>query len=145
MLFISRSSVLLEIYFYRYEQNLFVLDAAWYTKWILPKNLKSLFSISRRAYNDQSIYAQTILPFVLEEHTLTRASMPKPYFRSCWKSIRCPEHPCLNHTSVRVPRAYGQQSIHAQTIIVLEEHMLTRAQKNNHFIPCRRKTRLRAL
>ena len=74
--------------FYRYEQNLFVLDAAWYTKWILPENLKSLFSISRRAYNDQSIYAQTILPFVLEEHTVTRASMPKSYFRSCSESIR---------------------------------------------------------
>ena len=69
--------------------------------------------------------------------------MPKPYFRSCSKSIRSPkhpcpdhnsvrfqehtvtcsksirspEHPCRNHNSVRVPRAFAHQSIHAQTII----------------------------
>ena len=31
-----------------------------------------------RAYADQSIHAQTIIPFVYQEHTLTRASMPEP-------------------------------------------------------------------
>ena len=40
-----------------------------------------------RAYSDQSTHAQTILPFVFQEHTVTRASMPKPYFRSCSESI----------------------------------------------------------
>ena len=39
-------------------------------------------------------------PFVFQEHTVTR-----------------PEHPCPNNNSVRVPRAYGDRSIHAQTII----------------------------
>ena len=82
-----------------------------------------------RAYAHQSIHAQTIIPFVFQEHTLTRASMPKPQFRSCSKSIRSPEHPCPNHNSVRVPRAYAHQGIHAQTTIpfVLQEHTLTRA------------------
>ena len=31
-----------------------------------------------RAYDDQSIHAQTIISCVFQEHTLTRASMPKP-------------------------------------------------------------------
>ena len=31
-----------------------------------------------RAYDDQSILAQTIISFVFPEHTMTRASMPKP-------------------------------------------------------------------
>ena len=31
------------------------------------------------------------------------------------KSIRSPEHPCPNHNNVCVPRARGHQSIHAQT------------------------------
>ena len=31
-----------------------------------------------RAYADQSIHAQTIIAFVFREHTITRASMPKP-------------------------------------------------------------------
>ena len=31
-----------------------------------------------RAYNYQSIHAQTIITFVFREHTITRASMPKP-------------------------------------------------------------------
>ena len=30
-----------------------------------------------RAYGDQSIHAQIIIPFVFQEHTVTRASMPK--------------------------------------------------------------------
>ena len=82
-----------------------------------------------RAYAHQSIHAQTIISFVFQEHKLTRASMPKPQFRSCFKSIRSPEHPCPNHNSVRVPRAYAHQSIYAQTIIpfVFQEHTLTRA------------------
>ena len=44
-------------------------------------------------------------------------------------SIRVSEHPCRNHNNVRVPTAYGSQSIHAQTIItfVLQEHAITRA------------------
>ena len=46
------------------------------------------FNCVPRAYADQSIHAQTIIPFVLQEHTLTRASMAKPYFRSCSKNIR---------------------------------------------------------
>ena len=77
-----------------------------------------------RAYAHQSIHAETVFPFVLQEHTLTRASMPKPYFRSCSKSIRSPEDPCPNRISVRVPRAYAHQSIHAQTVFlfVLQEH-----------------------
>ena len=82
-----------------------------------------------RAYAHQSIHAQTTIPFVFQEHTLTRGSMPKPKFHSCSKSIRSPEHPCPNHNSIRVPREYAHQSIHAQTIIpfVFQEHMLTRA------------------
>ena len=70
-----------------------------------------------RAYGYQCIHAQTIIPFVFREHTVTSASMPKPYFRSCFESIRLPVHPCPNHTSVCVSRAYGHQCIHAQTII----------------------------
>ena len=31
-----------------------------------------------RAYGDQSIHAQTIIPFVFQEQMLIRASMPKP-------------------------------------------------------------------
>ena len=31
-----------------------------------------------RAYADQSIHAQTMITFVFQEHTVTRASMPKP-------------------------------------------------------------------
>ena len=44
-------------------------------------------------------------------------------------SIRVSEHPCPNHNDVRVPRAYGSQSIHAQTIITsaFQEHAITRA------------------
>ena len=63
-----------------------------------------------RAYDHQSIHAQTIITFV-------------------FKSIRSPEHPCPNHNNVRVPRAYAHQSIHAQTIItfVFQEHTITRA------------------
>ena len=41
-----------------------------------------------RAYAHERIHAQTILTFVFQEHTLTRESMPKLYFRSCSKSIR---------------------------------------------------------
>ena len=59
-----------------------------------------------RAYANQSIHAQTIIPLMFQEHTLTRASMPKPAAgsrhggyaggfaevrwegRSCSKSIR---------------------------------------------------------
>ena len=54
---------------------------------------------------------------------------PEFDFPSCSKSNRSPEHPCPNHNSVRVPRAYGDQSIHAQTIIpfVSQEHTVTRA------------------
>ena len=38
-----------------------------------------------------------------------------------------PECPCPNHKNVRVPRAYGHQSIHDATIIafVFLEHMIT--------------------
>ena len=67
------------------------------------------------AYGHQSIHAQTIILFVFQEHTVTRASMPKPELRECFRSIRSPEHPCPNHNSVRVSRAYGHQSIHAKT------------------------------
>ena len=70
-----------------------------------------------KAYDYQSIHAKTIFPFVFQEYTITRASMPKPYFRSCSKSIRLEEHPCQNHNNVRVPKAYDYQSIHAKTII----------------------------
>ena len=82
-----------------------------------------------RAYGHQSIHSQTIIPFVFRENTVTRASIPKPSFRSCSKSIRSPEHPFPNHHSVRVPRAYGHQSIHSQTIIpfVFRENTVTRA------------------
>ena len=31
-----------------------------------------------RAYDDQSIHGKTIITFVFLEHTMTRASMPKP-------------------------------------------------------------------
>ena len=58
----------------------------------------------------QSIRTQTIITVVFQEHTVTRASMPKPYKLSCSKSVRSPEHPCPNQTNVRVPRAYGHQS-----------------------------------
>ena len=64
---------------------------------------------------------------VLREHTLIRASMAEPQFRSCSKTI--PEHPCPNHNSFHVPRAYADQSLAAQTIIpfVFQEHTVTRA------------------
>ena len=35
--------------------------------------------------------------------------MPKPESRSCSKSIRSLEHPCPNHSNVRVPRACGHR------------------------------------
>ena len=101
-----------------------------------------------RTYAHQSIHAQTIISFVFQEHSLTSASMLKPYilscsksirepvhlcprweFRSCSKNMRSPEHPCSNHTSFRVPRAYGRQSIYGQTIIpyLFQEHTVTGA------------------
>ena len=100
------------------------------------------------AFANQRIHAQTIhpfvfqehmrtsasmpkvgIPFVFQEHTLTRASMLKPYVLSCSKSIRSPEHLWANHNSVSVPRAYGHRSIYGQTIIplVFQERTLTRA------------------
>ena len=66
------------------------------------------------AYGYQSIHTQTI-PFVFKEHTVTRASMPRPQQHSCSKSIRSPGHPCPNHDNVRFPGAFGHQSIYAQT------------------------------
>ena len=82
-----------------------------------------------RAYAHLSIYAQTIIPFVFQEHAIATASMPKPHFRSCSKCIRSPENPCPNHNSVRVPSAYDHERIHAQTIItfVFQEHAITAA------------------
>ena len=82
-----------------------------------------------RACGHQGIPAQTIIPIVFQEPTGTRASLPKPQFRSCSKSIRSPKHPCPNHNSVRVPRASGHQSIHAQSIIpfVVQEPAGTKA------------------
>ena len=43
--------------------------------------------------------------------------------------LRFPKHPCPNHNSVRVSRAYGSQSILAQIIIpfVFPEHTVPRA------------------
>ena len=45
------------------------------------------------------------------------------------RSIRLPEHPCPNHDNVRVPRAYGCQCAHAQTMItfVFQEHTVANA------------------
>ena len=59
---------------------------------------------------DQSIYAQTITPFVFQEGTVTRAPSP-------------------NHNSVHVSRAYGDQSIHARTMIafMFQKHTVTSA------------------
>ena len=70
-----------------------------------------------RACGHQRIFAQTTIPLVFQEHPVTKASMPKPKFRSCSKSIRSPKHPCPNHNSVRGPRTCGHQSIPAQIII----------------------------
>ena len=36
--------------------------------------------------------------------------MPNPESRSSSKSMRSPEHPCPNHNSVCVPRAYDHQN-----------------------------------
>ena len=92
-----------------------------------------------RAHDEQSVYAEARShscsnangfqsihakpQFGSQEHSVTRASMPKPQFRSCSKSIGLPEHPCQTMIwfmfFVCVPRAYGCQSIHAQTIIPL--------------------------
>ena len=82
-----------------------------------------------RAYGDQSTHAPTMVLSVFQEHTVTRARMPKPWFCPCFKSIRCPEHACPNHGSVRVSRAYGDLSTHAQTMVlfVFQDHMVTRA------------------
>ena len=54
---------------------------------------------------------------------------PEFDFPSCSKSLRSPENPCPKHNNVRVPRAYGDQSLHAQTIIpfVFQGHTVTRA------------------
>ena len=48
------------------------------------------------------------------------------FIMSC---IRSRQHPYPNHGSVRVPRAYGDQSIHAQTIVpfVFQEQTVTKA------------------
>ena len=63
--------------------------------------------------------------------------------------IRSREHPCPNHSSVRVPRADGDQSIHAQTIIpfVFQEHTLTGASiyLRRSASPSRFRTRSRSL
>ena len=157
-----------------------------------------------RAFGYQSIHGQAMISFVFQEHRLTRASMPnhdlvyvsksiRLPFRSCFKSIRLPDHPCPDHNSVvfqehsvtrasmskpyfllfqehvfqehtiskacmpkpevicvpvhtvsraprpshnfvRVPRAFGYQSIHGQAMIsfVFQEHRLTRASMPNH-------------
>ena len=41
-----------------------------------------------RAYGDQSIHGLTMVPLLFQEHTVTRASVPQPWLRSCSKSIR---------------------------------------------------------
>ena len=58
-----------------------------------------------------------IITFVFRVRPVARASMPKPQYRSCSQSIPSPEHPCPNHNIVLVPRAYDNQSIHAQARI----------------------------
>ena len=81
-----------------------------------------------RAYAHERIHAKSIVRFVFQVHTLTRASMPKPSERSCSKCIRSRENPCPNHNSVRVPRAYAHERTRAKTIItfVFQVHTLTR-------------------
>ena len=126
-------------------------------------------SCSKSIRSPQRIHAQTMVTFVFQEHTVTAAhpcsnhgdvrvpraygctsaSMLKPWWRSCSKSIRSPQrihaqpmvtfvfqehtvtaaHPCSNHGDARVPRAYGYQSIHAQTVVTFafQEKTVTRA------------------
>ena len=64
--------------------------------------------------------------------------MPKPEFRSCSKRIRWPEHPCPKHNSVLVPRAYGDQSIHAQPRIpfVFQEQATRASMPKPYFRSC---------
>ena len=78
----------------------------------------------------QSIHAQTIITFVFQGHTVTRAPSNHNNVRVCKayghqsfhaqtiitfysKSRRSPERACPNHNNAHVPIADGQQSIHA--------------------------------
>ena len=40
------------------------------------------------------------LTFLFQEHMVTRASMPRPELRSCSRSMRAPEQPCINLNNV---------------------------------------------
>ena len=57
-------------------------------------------------------HAQTIIPFVFQKHTITRAC---PNHDSVRVPRACGHQSMLTSFSVNVPRAYGHQSIHAQT------------------------------
>ena len=64
-----------------------------------------MFRPQCRANGRESIHAQTMIPFLLREHTVTRASMPKP------RAVRVPsaygdQSIRPNHKSVRVPKRY---------------------------------------
>ena len=72
-----------------------------------------------------------IRSFVFQKNTVTRASMPPPYFRS-FQENTVTGIPVQTKNSVRVPREYGDQNIHAQTIIpFVSENTVTRANHNS--------------
>ena len=76
---------------------------------------------SQRAYDYQSIHAQTIITSMYKEHTTTRASMLKPehpcsralVYQSIraqtritfmFETIHLPEHPCPNQKNIHLPK-----------------------------------------
>ena len=73
-------------------------------------------------------------PLKLRKHA-AMARLRSSHFQQPRTSLKRPaahvprRRPCPNHNSVRVPRACGDQSIHAQIIIpiVFQEHTVTRA------------------
>ena len=107
----------------------FVLQEHMVTRASMAKPLLPSCSKSIRSPVHPCIHAQIIISFVFQEHSLTSASMLKSYILSCSKSTREPVHLCPSHNSSRVPKAYANQSIHAQTIrpFVFQEHTAARA------------------
>ena len=113
-------------------------------------------SFVSRTYGNQCIHAQTIIPFVFQEHTVTCVRMRYNVRLARADGDQCTyAQTCPNHNSVRVrvlasaiwrasmpkpyfrcvPKAYGNHwCIHAQTILpsVCQEYTVTSASMLNH-------------
>ena len=87
----------------------------------------------QKAFGFLSIHVQTIIP--LQEHVFQEQlakHLCQNQKSSVFQCIRFPEHPC--QATIRFPRAFGYQNIHAQAMIsfVFQEHRVTRASMPSH-------------